>query len=150
MTVSGQPGGSLWAEYDPGPRYPTLRSNIRVDVAVIGGGMAGSHHDAFRRLAVAASTLRPRPTVELPPPRTLELEQAVPPRVAFFADAEQIPASEAVGRIAAEMASPYPPGVSVIAPGESSAAKPSTICEVAPGQECLSRMPPTRRWRRFG
>ncbi|MEU4493402.1 DegT/DnrJ/EryC1/StrS family aminotransferase [Streptomyces sp. NPDC023998] len=74
--------------------------------------------DAFRRLAVAASTLRPRPTVELPPPRTLELEQAVPPRVAFFADAEQIPASEAVGRIAAEMASPYPPGVPVIAPGE--------------------------------
>ncbi|MFE7776227.1 FAD-dependent oxidoreductase [Streptomyces sp. NPDC057445] len=41
MTLPGQPGGSLWTEYDPDLRYPSLRSDIRVDVAVIGGGMAG-------------------------------------------------------------------------------------------------------------
>ena len=40
------------------------------------------------------------------------------PRDAFFAEAEQVPADEAAGRIAAEMVSPYPPGVPVLAPGE--------------------------------
>ncbi|MFE7777081.1 FAD-dependent oxidoreductase [Streptomyces sp. NPDC057445] len=41
MTMPGKPAGSLWTEYDPGPDYPDLRSDIRVDVAVVGGGMAG-------------------------------------------------------------------------------------------------------------
>ncbi|MFD7233203.1 FAD-dependent oxidoreductase [Streptomyces sp. NPDC059881] len=41
MTLSGQSGGSLWVDYDPGPEYPSLTSDIRVDVAVIGAGMAG-------------------------------------------------------------------------------------------------------------
>ncbi|MGY1704329.1 hypothetical protein ACI79C_07130 [Geodermatophilus sp. SYSU D00697] len=40
------------------------------------------------------------------------------PREAFFARAEQVPAAEAVGRVAAEMVSPYPPGVPVLAPGQ--------------------------------
>ncbi|MFD7233200.1 hypothetical protein [Streptomyces sp. NPDC059881] len=74
--------------------------------------------DAFRRLTEAAPTLQPRPSVALPRPKALELEQAVPPRVAFFADAEQVPARDAEGRIAAEMASPYLPGVPVVAAGE--------------------------------
>ncbi|MEU2158071.1 FAD-dependent oxidoreductase [Streptomyces sp. NPDC019396] len=39
--VSGQPPASFWTEYDPGPEYPALRGDIRVDVAVVGGGMAG-------------------------------------------------------------------------------------------------------------
>jgi arginine/lysine/ornithine decarboxylase len=42
----------------------------------------------------------------------------MPPRDAFFARTEQVPADQAVGRVAAEMASPYPPGVPVYAPGE--------------------------------
>jgi arginine decarboxylase len=40
------------------------------------------------------------------------------PRDAFFGRVEQVPVEEAAGRIAAEMVSPYPPGVSVLAPGE--------------------------------
>ncbi|MEU0395657.1 FAD-dependent oxidoreductase [Streptomyces sp. NPDC006208] len=41
MANSGKPAGSLWTEYDPGPEHPPLRGNIRVDVAVVGAGMAG-------------------------------------------------------------------------------------------------------------
>jgi len=40
------------------------------------------------------------------------------PLDAFFARVEQVPAADAVGRVAAEMISPYPPGVPVLAPGE--------------------------------
>ena len=40
------------------------------------------------------------------------------PRDAFFGRVEQVPVEEAAGRVAAEMVSPYPPGVPVLAPGE--------------------------------
>ncbi len=40
------------------------------------------------------------------------------PREAFFAPVEHVPAERAAGRVAAEMISPYPPGVPVVAPGE--------------------------------
>ena len=40
------------------------------------------------------------------------------PAEAFFARTERVPLSEAVGRIAAEMVSPYPPGIPRIIPGE--------------------------------
>lgn len=40
------------------------------------------------------------------------------PRDAFFADVDQVPAEQAVGRVAAEMVTPYPPGVPVLAPWE--------------------------------
>ena len=49
---------------------------------------------------------------------TLEPDTAMSPRDAFFADHERVPAAEAVGRIAAETAAPYPPGVQALAPGE--------------------------------
>jgi arginine decarboxylase len=54
----------------------------------------------------------------LPEPRSLELENVMTPRDAFFARVEQVPVEDAVGRVAAEMVSPYPPGVPVLAPGE--------------------------------
>ena len=56
--------------------------------------------------------------IDLPAPGELELEQAVPPREAFFGKAEHVPADQAVGRISAETISPYPPGVPAVAPGE--------------------------------
>lgn len=59
-----------------------------------------------------------RPSVRLPEPATLELEQAMLPRAAFFAPVEHVPAERAAGRISAELVSPYPPGVPAIAPGE--------------------------------
>ena len=45
-------------------------------------------------------------------------EMAMPPRDAFFCRNETLPASEAVGRVSAELVAPYPPGVPVLAPGE--------------------------------
>jgi arginine decarboxylase len=40
------------------------------------------------------------------------------PRDAFFAPHERVPATAAAGRVAAEIISPYPPGIPAIAPGE--------------------------------
>src|SRR3954466_15495794 len=48
----------------------------------------------------------------------LELETVMVPRDAFFGRTEQVPAADAPGRIAAEIVSPYPPGVPALAPGE--------------------------------
>jgi arginine decarboxylase len=56
--------------------------------------------------------------IQLPAPGALELETVMLPRDAFFAEVEQVPVEKAEGRIAAEMVSPYPPGVPVLAPGE--------------------------------
>ena len=40
------------------------------------------------------------------------------PREAYFAEKEAVPFAKAQGRIAAEMAAPYPPGIPLICPGE--------------------------------
>ncbi|MEU3897287.1 ornithine decarboxylase [Streptomyces sp. NPDC045251] len=74
--------------------------------------------DALRALVDGAGTIERRPPVRLPEPSALELEQAMLPRAAFFAPVEHVPAERAAGRISAEMISPYPPGVPVVAPGE--------------------------------
>ncbi|POX46685.1 ornithine decarboxylase [Streptomyces sp. Ru71] len=74
--------------------------------------------DALRALVEKADTIERQPYVRLPEPSALELEQAMLPREAFFAPVEHVPAERAAGRISAEMISPYPPGVPVIAPGE--------------------------------
>ncbi|POX61669.1 ornithine decarboxylase [Streptomyces sp. Ru62] len=74
--------------------------------------------ESVRSLVERADTIERRPAVHLPEPGALELEQAVLPRDAFFGPAEEVPAERAVGRIAAETISPYPPGVPVVAPGE--------------------------------
>jgi lysine decarboxylase len=39
-------------------------------------------------------------------------------RDAYFADTEFVSASDAIGRISADLIAPYPPGVAVLAPGE--------------------------------
>lgn len=39
-------------------------------------------------------------------------------REAFFADVDVVRATEAVGRVSADLVAPYPPGVAVLAPGE--------------------------------
>ena len=39
-------------------------------------------------------------------------------RTAYFANTELVAASDAVGRISADLIAPYPPGVAVVAPGE--------------------------------
>ncbi|MFI0480337.1 aminotransferase class I/II-fold pyridoxal phosphate-dependent enzyme [Actinomadura sp. 9N215] len=62
--------------------------------------------------------IEPAPEVHVPPPDELRLELAVLPRDAFFGPAEQVSADEAVGRVCAEMLTPYPPGIPVVLPGE--------------------------------
>jgi arginine/lysine/ornithine decarboxylase len=74
--------------------------------------------EALVRLSAVAGSIDPPPRVDLPDPGELELESAMRPRDAFFAPVEQVPLERAVGRIAAELISPYPPGVPAIAPGE--------------------------------
>ncbi len=44
--------------------------------------------------------------------------QAMTPRDAFFAAARTVPLDGAVGEVAAELVTPYPPGIPVLAPGE--------------------------------
>jgi arginine decarboxylase len=74
--------------------------------------------DSLRALVESADTVERQPPVHLPEASALELEQAMLPRDAFFAEVDHVPAERAAGRVAAEMISPYPPGVPVIAPGE--------------------------------
>ena len=40
------------------------------------------------------------------------------PRDAFFARTENVKPAEAVGRVSAELITPYPPGIPAMAPGE--------------------------------
>jgi arginine/lysine/ornithine decarboxylase len=44
--------------------------------------------------------------------------QALTPRDAFFAPSRAVPLAAAVGEVAAELVTPYPPGIPVLAPGE--------------------------------
>ncbi|WP_306325770.1 aminotransferase class I/II-fold pyridoxal phosphate-dependent enzyme [Streptomyces venezuelae] len=62
--------------------------------------------------------LRPAPRLHVPGPEELRLEQAMLPRDAFFGRVEQVPWEQAVGRVSAEMLTPYPPGIPAALPGE--------------------------------
>jgi len=72
----------------------------------------------LKRLIEAAGELPDPPPVQIPDPSGLELESVNRPRDAFFSQFEDVKAKDAVGRIAAEQITPYPPGVPVIVPGE--------------------------------
>ncbi|MBV9024426.1 MAG: ornithine decarboxylase [Streptomycetaceae bacterium] len=75
---------------------------------------------AVRDLVARAKELRVAggSAVEVPGPAQLCLEQVMLPRDAFFGRTEQVPWEEAVGRISAEMLTPYPPGIPCALPGE--------------------------------
>jgi arginine decarboxylase len=72
----------------------------------------------LRDLVEESHQLEKKPPVDFPSPQGLQLETVMRPRDAFFGRTEDVPVEKAVGRIAAEMVSPYPPGVPVLAPGE--------------------------------
>ncbi|WP_436775215.1 aminotransferase class I/II-fold pyridoxal phosphate-dependent enzyme [Yinghuangia sp. YIM S09857] len=74
---------------------------------------------ALRDLPRHAEGLAARSTpVDVPSPADLRLETAMLPRDAFFAEAEHVGADRAAGRVAAEMITPYPPGIPAVLPGE--------------------------------
>jgi arginine decarboxylase len=58
------------------------------------------------------------PVAPLPRGPQLRTEQAMLPRDAFFAATESVRPKEAIGRVSAELITPYPPGIPAIAPGE--------------------------------
>jgi arginine/lysine/ornithine decarboxylase len=68
--------------------------------------------------ALTKADLPTPPRVDLPSPADLELETAMLPRDAFFAETEQVETTKAAGRISAEMITPYPPGAPAVLPGE--------------------------------
>jgi len=51
-------------------------------------------------------------------PKPHDLELAISPRDAFYADKEIVTLSEAIGRVSGESIMAYPPGIPVITPGE--------------------------------
>jgi arginine decarboxylase len=69
-----------------------------------------------RLIEAARGPPRP-PTVDLPHLPHLDVEPVLRPRDAFFGPAESVPADDAVGRVAAEQLTPYPPGIPVVIPG---------------------------------
>ncbi|MCY0928018.1 ornithine decarboxylase [Streptomyces sp. H27-H1] len=73
---------------------------------------------ALTDLAARRTELRTGQPVEVPSPSRLRMEQATLPRDAFFGRTEQVPWHKAAGRIAAEMLTPYPPGIPAALPGE--------------------------------
>lgn len=74
--------------------------------------------DALTDLVRHAPELRPAPHVAVPEPGELRLDQACLPRDAFFARTEDVALDAAEGRVAAEMLTPYPPGIPAVPPGE--------------------------------
>jgi len=60
-----------------------------------------------------ASSASPPPLRRPPLP-----PQALSPREAFYAEARAVSLDEAVGRVSAELFTPYPPGIPVLVPGE--------------------------------
>jgi len=67
--------------------------------------------------AIAARRGRPRPPAASSV-WSLEPVAALSPRAAFFAPRRRVPIEQAIGRVAAETAAPYPPGIPALAPGE--------------------------------
>ena len=74
--------------------------------------------DALTQLVEAAPSMPAPPQVRMPEPGELELETADLPREAFFGAVQDVPANQAVGRVAAEQITPYPPGIPIVLPGE--------------------------------
>jgi arginine decarboxylase len=73
---------------------------------------------ALDGLVAAAPNLDRPPAVSLPSFADLDIEPVLIPRDAFFGPREDVPADEAVGRVAAEQITPYPPGIPALVPGE--------------------------------
>jgi arginine decarboxylase len=63
-------------------------------------------------------TSRTPPAFDIPSADELRTEQVLLPRDAFFSPTETIDFDKAEGRVSAELVTPYPPGIPLVAPGE--------------------------------
>jgi arginine/lysine/ornithine decarboxylase len=73
---------------------------------------------ALAALADASADMPRATQVDLPGAGQLEREPVMLPRDAFFGPKETVAAGKAIGRVAAEQITPYPPGIPVVIPGE--------------------------------
>ncbi|MFM7030292.1 MAG: aminotransferase class I/II-fold pyridoxal phosphate-dependent enzyme [Micrococcales bacterium] len=75
--------------------------------------------DLIRRIIAIVNEKRGEPReVSVAASFSIEPEVVVTPREAFFSRYDVVAASDAIGRVSAEMICPYPPGVPVLSPGE--------------------------------
>ncbi len=97
IAVEGADAGRLYLVVGPGDSVASVR---RLVLALA---------------ALGTPTIKPRHAVDpFPPPAPA----AMTPREAYFADQERVALGEAVGRICAELVTPYPPGIPLLTPGE--------------------------------
>lgn len=98
-----------------------MSDHRRIDATL---SMADDSGSAARLLAAldaltrAAAGMPRSGTVALPSFADLKIEPVMLPREAFFAPTELVPPEQAVGRVAAEQLTPYPPGMPALVPGE--------------------------------
>ena len=104
-----------------------IESGIRVEMAdrdtiVFLATLADTVAD-FQKLAMTLVRIL-KSLQSAPRPSATALSWSVVPQVkismreAYFADTQMVSASDAIGRVSADLIAPYPPGVAVIAPGE--------------------------------
>lgn len=91
-----------------------LAASVREEIESI-DGMHVNDADTTERLLAAlrdfarhAPSLPRGPEEAVPAPAELRMEQARLPRDAYFHGTEDVPVEQAVGRVAAEMITPYP------------------------------------------
>lgn len=103
------------------------KANIRVEMAdqdtVVFLATLADEEDDFRKLESALvpilkSLQGPARSAQTSLSWSVVPEIGIFTRDAYFTETEFVPASEAVGRISADLIAPYPPGVAVLAPGE--------------------------------
>jgi arginine decarboxylase len=82
------------------------------------GASSGRLIEGLRALAEMAGQDRPCHRVEMPTLAELQTESALTPRQACRAPQRHLPLERAIGAVAAELITPYPPGIPVLAPGE--------------------------------
>jgi arginine decarboxylase len=78
----------------------------------------GDTQDTVDALVAAVSSLPEGPGVPPVPPEPPWPEIVLSPREAYLGPKVAVPLEAAVGRVAAELVAPYPPGIPVVAPGE--------------------------------
>jgi len=78
----------------------------------------GDTEETAETLVAAVAALRDGPGAPPRPPEPPWPETVLSPRDAYLGVQESVPLAQSVGRIAAELVAPYPPGIPVVAPGE--------------------------------
>lgn len=90
-------------------------AGLRYILAVV---TPGDSEASIEALTGALAALPEGPGTPPVPPEPPWPEVVMPPREAFLGPKEAVPLSQSVGRVSAELAAPYPPGIPVVAPGE--------------------------------